>query len=69
MKTILMLFLVISCSISFYQLGKLKASKPNFEIYDGVAERYFKTFGNPTTEQEQCNYEFVVYGDKYEGCN
>ena len=34
------------------------------ETQNQIADRYFKTIGDPETDTENCNFIYIVYGDK-----
>lgn len=49
-------------SYCFYRAGFEKGK----ELQDETANRYFETFGNPSTQEQQCKFDYVVYNDSTE---
>ena len=69
MKTLTFLTAILLACIFFYFIGAISSNMmTKIKIQDEISGRYLKTFGSPTTQNQQCKFDFVVYGDSTE-CN
>lgn len=62
--TFLSIFFGVSLS---YYLGERKGLNINEScIQNDVAERYIKIIGNPSTQEQQCKFDYIIYNDSAE---
>jgi hypothetical protein len=54
------LLLIITNALS-YQFGETEGKKST--TTSAIAERYFQVLGNPSTQEEQCEMDFIIYND------
>lgn len=67
-KFLLAVFFVSAIGIS-YSYGKIQGlTFLDTSIRNGIAKRYIKLIGNPKTQKEQCQFDYIVYNDSTE-CN
>jgi hypothetical protein len=65
--TMLKIAIVICLVGASYNYGKLKGLDfVEYETRSEIATRYLQIIGNPTTQEEQCNFEKIVYNDSTE---
>ena len=65
--------LILILALGYYA-GEEAAKKDNevviktvtMEVQSEVATRYFDVIGNPSTQEEQCIFDKVIYGDDSE---
>lgn len=66
-NAIIFSLIVLLFSIAAFQYGYAKGQRESFDV-SKASDRYFEAIGNPATQDEQCIYDYVIYGDREE-CN
>lgn len=67
MKTVSLVILFTSSFWLAYNLGERKGLNVyEHSVQSNAAERYIERLGNPSTKKEQCDFDYVIYGDTSE---
>jgi hypothetical protein len=55
--------LVIGVLLGYYSASKLSQKETETKVIEQVTDRYLKIVGNPTNQEEQCKFDYIIYAD------